>query len=273
MKWWRLVGKFLLLFVLVFGVVYLVLNAPALYKKFRYWYTTKVKTEPWPEQFEIRPIDLKENLAFILGPQRTPEEIALEEERIKGEIEKEELKRKLGERILKNNHLYIPKIGVKAPIIWNVSEENALKALQNGVAHLKGTGLPGTDGNVFITGHSSYYWWAPGQYKTVFALLPNLVVGDKIYLLYQNQLYIYEVIEKLVVWPKDVWVMNKLSYPALSLMTCVPVGTNLRRLIVRAKQTYPCLKEIEKPKPKEKAKEVPAPSVEEPQYELLPAIF
>jgi LPXTG-site transpeptidase (sortase) family protein len=135
-----------------------------------------------------------------------------------------------------NNHLIISKIAVDAPVIWNVSEDQTLTALEKGVAHYQGTALPGQIGNVFISGHSSYYWWNEGSYKEVFALLDKLEVGDKITINYDNIQYNYEVVSKKVVGPNDLSVLEQGTGHNLSLMTCVPVGTNLNRLVVLAKQ-------------------------------------
>lgn len=139
---------------------------------------------------------------------------------------------------LENNTLFIPKINIKAPIIWNSGpeEKKMLKDLENGVVHYKGTALPNEVGNIFIAGHSSGAWWRPGRYKTVFALLDKLKEGDEIALVYENKIYLYRVFEKMVVKPSDVFVLKQTNEKILSLMTCVPVGTDLRRLIVRAKQ-------------------------------------
>ena len=226
-KLW-LVGKLILIAAGVFIVVYVFLNAPALYQKAKYWYITKFKHEAWPSAFQVMPVDLKNNLGYILSPTQSPTQIAAnEEQKLKSEL------------ALDNNYLYIPKLGIKAPINWNISEAEALDKLQTGVIHQVGTGLPGTDGNIFIAGHSSYYWWDPGGYKTIFAILPNIGNDDIIYVTYNNRLYTYHVAENLTVNPEDTWVMDKLDYPALTLMTCVPVGTNLQRFILRAKQTSP----------------------------------
>jgi LPXTG-site transpeptidase (sortase) family protein len=220
--------KLILIAVGIFLAVYVFLNAPALYKKAKYWYITQFKHEAWPGSFQVIPIDLKNNLGYVLSPKQTPTQIAAnEQQRLKAEL------------ALDNNYLYIPKLGIKAPINWDVMEADAIDKLQTGVVHLAGTGLPGTDGNIFISGHSSYYWWDPGEYKTIFAILPNASNEDVIYLTYNDRLYIYFVVETLTVNPGDTWVMDKLDYPALTLMTCVPVGTNLQRFIVRAKQTSP----------------------------------
>lgn len=132
--------------------------------------------------------------------------------------------------------LIIPQIQVNAPIIWNVAPEQITQNLENGVVHYQGTALPGTLGNIFITGHSSYYPWAAGNYKDVFALLGKLKTKDKIYLQYKGANFVYEVSEIKVVLPDDLSVLGSTNQKTLTLMTCVPVGTNLKRLIVTAKQ-------------------------------------
>ncbi|MDD3774003.1 MAG: sortase, partial [Patescibacteria group bacterium] len=206
-KLW-LVGKLILIAAGIFLAVYVFLNAPALWKKLSYWYITQFKNEAWPESYQVMPVDLKNNLGYILGPTRKA-----------SDINQDELRNELA---LSNNNLYIPKLGIRAPINWEISEADAIAKLQTGVVHLETTGIPGTDGNIFITGHSSYYWWDPGEYKTIFALLPNIANNDVIYITYNDQLYTYNVVETLTVNPADTYVMDKLDYPAVSLMTCVP---------------------------------------------------
>lgn len=137
---------------------------------------------------------------------------------------------------LENNLLVVPKIGVRVPIIWNSSsdEKIMLANLENGVAHYGFTSLPNeADGNVFLSGHSSYYWWDKGQYKTVFALLDKLTQGDQAMLQYDGKVYVYTMRDSVTVSPSDVSVTDPTEKPELSLMTCVPVGTSLRRLVVR----------------------------------------
>jgi sortase A len=134
------------------------------------------------------------------------------------------------------SRLKIPKIDVDAPIIWNVPEDKIIDTLEDGLAHYEGTALPGQVGNVFITGHSSYYVWAGGSYKEIFALLNKLENGDKIYLSYKGVLFEYEVLGQKVVLPDNISVLDQTNDHTLSLMTCTPVGTNLRRLIITAKQ-------------------------------------
>ncbi len=143
---------------------------------------------------------------------------------------------------ISDNSISIESIGVKAPITFGV-DNNATAVsnnLKNGPIQLTGTSLPGQTGNVFITGHSSNYPWIKSQYNSVFALLGNVVVGDLVQIKFQNVNYVYQVKKIFVVDPSDISVLNSNSSSStLTLMTCTPVGTNLRRLIVQADQIIP----------------------------------
>lgn len=149
--------------------------------------------------------------------------------------------RNLSLESIDDNSIYIKSISVSAPIAWDVRNESLLvaKNLENGVIHLNGTAHPGEIGNVFITGHSSNYLWAPGKYKSVFSLLNQLVVGDLVQIKYKNKDFLYKVSQARVVKPTDLSVMDATDDSVLTLMTCTPVGTSLNRLIITANQIYP----------------------------------
>lgn len=134
--------------------------------------------------------------------------------------------------------LKIEKLSLEAPIIWNVDEQDILENLKNGVVHYKGSSMPGDGGNVFITGHSSNYFWIKSDYNQVFALLDKLDKTDRISISYNNKIYTYEVVEKKVVNPSQVEVLNATKNEVLTLMTCWPVGTSLNRLIVQAELLF-----------------------------------
>jgi len=138
--------------------------------------------------------------------------------------------------ITKENRIIIPKINVDAPIVFPATADNKviLESLKGGVAQYPGTALPGHAGNVFITGHSSYYWWDGGKYNRVFTLLDKLTANDLIYIHYEGSEYVYKVKDSIVVLPTQTEVLNPTATATLSLMTCTPVGTNLKRLIVRS---------------------------------------
>ncbi len=144
---------------------------------------------------------------------------------------------------LEENLLVIPKLRKRVPVIWNSSSDEAtmLANLQRGVAHYGFTSLPNDkNGNVFISGHSSFYWWDKGKYKTVFANINQLVPGDQLFIQYNSTVYLYEVTGNVTVKPSDVSITEPTPTPVLSLMTCVPVGTALNRLVVQSKlvRTY-----------------------------------
>jgi sortase A len=137
--------------------------------------------------------------------------------------------------------LKIDKIDVESPIILNVDgndEREYLSSLQRGVAHLRGTKIPGQVGNIFIFGHSSYLFYDPGDYKTIFKRLDNLDEGDEINIISNLKTYNYKVIDKKIVNPDDVEVVGDVlpGKETLSLMTCTPAGTTFRRLILLAER-------------------------------------
>lgn len=189
--------RFLAIFVLIFLLSYTAVNFSALFKKLGYFWNVNIE---------------KENYSRSL-PAPSPTFIRSSEAR-----------------------LVVPKIGVEAPIIWNVEESEINNRLVNGVVHSKGTALPGEVGNIFIIGHSSYYSWVQSDYKDIFALLDKLASGDKIFIRYETALLTYEVSDSQVVSPNRLDVMDQPPGYTLTLMTCVPVGTNLNRLVVTAKQ-------------------------------------
>lgn len=133
-----------------------------------------------------------------------------------------------------DNSIFIPKIGVKAPIGWDTKNNEITDALEKNVIHLQDTDKPGGKGNIFLTGHSSNYWWKNGDYNTVFALLPELEENDEIIITYKGQFFYYRVTSKEEMKKDEVASRLESDKPKLTIMTCVPVGTNLKRLLVYA---------------------------------------
>lgn len=134
---------------------------------------------------------------------------------------------------LGENNLIISKIGVNSPINWDTGSD-IMSVLNDRLAHLAGSGKPGEGKNIFITGHSSNYWWRDGSLNTVFALLPEIKEGDEIIVTYQGKIFRYRVVETKEVTPKETKGFLEGNREQLTLMTCVPVGTNLKRLLVIA---------------------------------------
>ncbi len=167
---------------------------------------------------------------------------------VAGSNEKENLLAFLPEVGPPENRLIIPKLNLNVPLVqpsltallkedWPQVEKDIQKALEGGVVHYPGTARPGQAGNFFVTGHSSYYPWAAGNYKTVFARLHQLNVGDEYWVYYGGDKHRYTVIEKKEVSPSDISVLDQpMGERLATLMTCTPVGTTLRRLIVLAQE-------------------------------------
>jgi len=136
--------------------------------------------------------------------------------------------------------LDIPAVNVQAPIIFPESNHENLiqEALQNGVVHYFGTALPGEVGNVYLAGHSSDFVWAKGDYKTVFARLPKLKIGDEIKIASRAKTFIYRVIGTRIVSPQDMSVLDQpTDKKLLTLQTSYPLGTAWRRYLVIAELT------------------------------------
>jgi len=139
------------------------------------------------------------------------------------------------------NTLFADALGISAPIQWRVQMDQATMndGLSKGLIHLEGTALPGQQGVTAIAGHSSNIIWAKGSYNSVFTPLTKAQPGQIIEVNYQDVMYRYEVVDSFEVQPTDVSVLASNTFTGLHLITCTPVGTSLRRLIVEAKQIFP----------------------------------
>lgn len=197
---WKIALKFTGLFAGIFVLTFITINLNAITKNIDYFWKVQIQKKPY-QQVVAAPTPLS-----TFDPTTSAQ-------------------------------LIIPKIGINAPIIWNVDENQTNEKLLEGVTHFKGTALPGQKGNIFITGHSSYYSWVVSPYKDIFALLEKLSPGDQIYIQYQGNNFTYVVNNTKVVSPNELSVLEPTSDFNLTLMTCVPVGTNLNRLIVTSTQT------------------------------------
>lgn len=138
--------------------------------------------------------------------------------------------------------IIIPKIGAVAPVISNVDpfeEKDFLQALRRGVAHAKSTSYPGTEGNIYIFAHSTDAFYNVGRYNAVFYLIGKLEAGDEIYLYYKGTKYTYIVFDKMVVDPSALEYLEPIEpgLSTLTLQTCYPPGTTLKRLIVLSRET------------------------------------
>lgn len=134
--------------------------------------------------------------------------------------------------------IYIPKIQTNSSVIPDVDTTNKseyLKALESGIAHAKGTSYPNQNGNVFLFAHSAVDFYNQKNYSVYFYLLGELQQEDKIYVSYNDKIYTYSVLETKIVSKDDTQYMGQyLTEDTLTLMSCWPSGTNLKRIIVTA---------------------------------------
>jgi|SRR3989344_2631556 len=128
--------------------------------------------------------------------------------------------------------LSVPKLKIEDAVVEIAGED-----LGKSLVHYKGTAIPGRPGNAIIFGHSTLpQLYNPKNYMTIFSYLPSLKKGDEIIVDYDGITYTFQVSEMIEVKPEDIQILEqRYDSSYLSLVTCVPPGTTLRRLVVRAK--------------------------------------
>ena len=138
---------------------------------------------------------------------------------------------------LKGDYITIPKIKAQAPLIFNVDPWNEAvyqEELKKGVAHAKGTALPGESGRSFIFAHSSGNPFEITRYNTVFLKLGELKIGDDIEIKRDNKIYKYAVTQTKIVNPTETEYLMKSETDGIIVQTCWPIGTSFKRLLVFA---------------------------------------
>lgn len=142
------------------------------------------------------------------------------------------------EPINKDFSIVIPKIGANTKVVKNTDPFNSKiyqQALTQGVAHASTSDTPEKSGNVFIFAHSAGNWYQANQYNGVFYLLNKLTSGDEIFVYYQNQKYTYSVDQIKTINSQETNYLNRsFGQHQLTLMTCWPPGTTIKRLLVTA---------------------------------------
>ncbi|MFA6963654.1 MAG: class E sortase [Patescibacteria group bacterium] len=204
-------GKALFVFALILAG-YTVINFPAIKDKVAFWYLNDIKTA---EVIVDQP-----GVGIIKTEDIAPTDVMPD---------------------MANNTIRIPALSIEAPISWRVENTPALvaKGLANGVIQLDGTSLPGEKGNIYVTGHSSNYVWAKGNYNSIFAIIDKLLPGDLIYIKYNDTVFTYKTLDQKVVTANDLSVLSQTEDSRLTLVTCWPVGTSYKRMVVTASQSSP----------------------------------
>jgi sortase A len=128
-------------------------------------------------------------------------------------------------------YLSIPKLNIKDAVVTLGSMD-----LKKSLVQYPQTALPGQLGNTVVFGHSVLpQFFSPKNYLTIFSTLYKLKQGDEIILQYDQSVYKYVVEEMFEVKPTNLSVLEqRFDDKTLTLITCSPPGTYLRRLIIKA---------------------------------------
>lgn len=144
----------------------------------------------------------------------------------------------------KDMYITIDSVGIEnIKISPNVDSENETiynQYLKSGVAHFKGTPLPGDGGNSFIYGHSaveSFFSRHKDLPETIFSRLNDIDIGQKIVVKRDDSVIEYVVRNKKIVEPDDFTILQPIQgKETVTLMTCWPLGIGSKRLIVVAER-------------------------------------
>ena len=124
------------------------------------------------------------------------------------------------------------------PLIYSdtLEEDRLQEYLKEGAVVLPlGTSF-GEPGNVVITAHSSGTE-AFGPYRFAFAKLGELTEGQEFKISTPTATYTYRVYKKEIVWPNQVDKLPNDNRSTVTLVTCWPLWTNFKRLLVHAELT------------------------------------
>ena len=126
--------------------------------------------------------------------------------------------------------LSVPKLKISNAVVTVGSMD-----LKKSLIQYPQTALPGQLGNTVIFGHSVLpQFFNPKSYLTIFSTLYKLKQGDEILIDYDNVQYEYIVDEMFEVKPTDLSVLEqRFDQKNLTLITCSPPGTYLRRLVIK----------------------------------------
>ncbi|MSQ33875.1 MAG: sortase [Dehalococcoidia bacterium] len=145
--------------------------------------------------------------------------------------------RAFGDDATPARQLRIPSIAVDTVVveIRPVADEKGMLVWERpkwAAGHLAGTAKPGQGNNTVMAGHLESPIRREGN---VFENLPEVRLLDSVYVDTDQARYEYLVVQKRVVEPNDLSVLDETADATLTLITCVPKGVYSHRLIVIAK--------------------------------------
>lgn len=129
-------------------------------------------------------------------------------------------------------NITIPRLNVVAPVYEGGVGYDGAPVIANGYAltHFYWSAKAGQAGNMVLYGHDDIQ-------GNIFANLPAMVVGDRIYIDTSGTLgkhrYIYQVTGSQIVLPNATWVMNPTTGPTITLLSCTPFNIDTQRIVVK----------------------------------------
>ncbi len=141
--------------------------------------------------------------------------------------------------LTKPGRLSIPHLNLQVPLVWSSDPSEFDKDLSRGVVHYPGTAMPGEQGTIYVSGHSSDYIWKRNQFAQIFSKLNVLQAGDDVFVdVYDvsgnTHTFRYQVTVKKVYSPNDQAQFIDNTANKINLSTCWPIGTTKDRLVVTA---------------------------------------
>lgn len=126
----------------------------------------------------------------------------------------------------------IPKLQITNAIVSTIDNR-----LNEHLVHFPGTAIPPAKGNAAIFGHSTLpQLYNPTDYKTIFANILNMQIGDTIHVTMDTTAYTYKVVDISVVDAEDTsYLTQDYDNSYVTIITCTPPGTTWKRLIIKSK--------------------------------------
>ncbi|MBU1672324.1 MAG: class E sortase [Actinobacteria bacterium] len=126
--------------------------------------------------------------------------------------------------------IIIPRVGLDSAVV-EMADVDDIENLDRGPAHIRGTALPGREGNCVIAGHRA-------THGRPFYGLDSLAPPDEIVLVDSAGLRVrYAVTGVLITGPDDVSVLAPTPEPTVTLISCHPVFSTRQRLVVQGAAT------------------------------------
>lgn len=126
----------------------------------------------------------------------------------------------------------IPKLNIQNAVVSTIDTD-----LSSHLINFPGTAIPPSKGNAVVFGHSTLpQLFDIKNYKTIFATVHTLVIGDVISVTANNLTYSYKIYSISVVDATDTSYLSQDTNDSyLTIITCTPPGTTWKRLIIRSR--------------------------------------